>query len=167
MAVGGSPESVVRAARQKMMLMLAIIGGGPVRFKPFVDLFRQANEQLGQPRNSVGAHVHGFVAKTDVKAADRMYPHWHRSRMLVGRERGWPAPTPEQFYNEIPHGALHLGSPETVAQKSARTIRELGLDRLVFKYSNGTLPHEYAIESIRLTGEKVIPMVRELLAQGE
>lgn len=165
-AVGGSPESVVRAARQRMKLMLAITGGAPVRFKPFVDLFHQANEQLGQPRNSVGAHVHGFVAKTDEEAAERMYPHWHRSRTLIGRDRGWPDPTPEQFYNEIRHGALHLGSPETVAQKTARTIRELGLDRLVFKYSNGTLPHEYSLESIRLMGEQVIPRVRELLEEG-
>ncbi|MCP5972823.1 hypothetical protein NL361_28695, partial [Klebsiella pneumoniae] len=77
-----------------------------------------------------------------------------------------PDPTPEQFYNEIRHGALHLGSPETVAQKTARTIRELGLDRLVFKYSNGTLPHEYSLESIRLMGEQVIPRVWELLEEG-
>ncbi|WP_249399858.1 LLM class flavin-dependent oxidoreductase [Corynebacterium qintianiae] len=137
-----------------------------MRFKPFVDLYQRANEELGHPRECVGAHVHGFAA-TDEEAAERMYPHWRRSRTLAGRHRGWPEPTPEQFVNEIRDGALHLGSPETVARKTARTIRELGLDRLVYKYSNGTLPHEYAMESIQLTGEKVMPMVRELLAQRQ
>lgn len=165
-AVGGSPESVVRAARQRMKLMLAIIGGAPARFKPFVDLYHRANEELGQPRNTVGAHFHGFVAQTDEEAAERMYPHWHRSRTLVGRDRGWPEPTPEQFVNEVRHGAMHLGSPETVARKTAASIRELGLDRFVYKYSSGTLPHEYAMESIQLIGERVIPRVRELLEES-
>ncbi|WP_018296564.1 LLM class flavin-dependent oxidoreductase [Corynebacterium lubricantis] len=164
-AVGGSPESVIRAARQRMPLMLAIIGGAPVRFKPFVDLYKRANEELGQPQQKVGAHFYGFVAKTDAEAQERLYPYWERSQILVGRERGWPAPTPDQFQREILHGAAHVGSPETVARKTAQSIRELGLDRFVFKYSNGPMPHEYSMEAIRLIGEEVIPRVRELLEE--
>lgn len=163
-AVGGSPESVVRAARQKMNLMLAIIGGAPARFKPFVDLYHHTNEELGQPARPVGAHFPGLVAATDQEAMDRVYPYWHHARTLVGRSRGWPAPTPEDFVNEVRHGALHLGSPETVAQKTARSIQALGLDRVAYKYSLGPVPHEYLMESIELMGEQVIPRVREILA---
>lgn len=119
-AVGGSPESVVRAARQRVKLLLAIIGGAPVRFKPLVDLYHRVNKELGEPRDCGGTHVHGFVAATDEEAAERIYPHWHRSRTLGGRDRGWSEPTREQFVNEVRHGALHPGSPETVVRKRRR-----------------------------------------------
>lgn len=165
-AVGGSPESVVRAARHQMPLMLAIIGGPPPRFRPFVDLFHRANEQLGNDPLPVGAHFYGFVAETDEEAQEKMYPYWDQVQRLVGKERGWPAPTHEQFLHEVKHGAMHLGSVETVAQKTAHSIRALGLDRFVFKYSNGPIPHEYSMDSIRLIGEQVIPRVRELLADN-
>lgn len=166
-AVGGSPESVVRAAKQDMNLMLAIIDGEPVRFRPFADLFHQANAQLGRDRKPVGAHFHGFVAKTDEEAQERMWPYWACVQELVGKDRGWPAPTKSRFLREITHGAMHLGSPETVAQKTAKSIKDLGLDRFVFKYSNGPIPHEYAMESIQLMGEQVIPRVREILAEDD
>ena len=164
-AVGGSPESVIRAARQRMPLMLAIIGGAPARFRPYVDLYHRANEQLGNEKMPVGAHFYGFVAETGEEAQEKMYPYWERVQTLVGRDRGWPAPTVAQFHNEITHGAMHLGSVETVAQKTANSIRALGLDRFVFKYSNGPIPHEYSMDSIKLLGEQVIPRVRELLAK--
>ncbi|MDR7329705.1 LLM class flavin-dependent oxidoreductase [Corynebacterium guangdongense] len=164
-AVGGSPESVIRAARQRMPLMLAIIGGAPARFRPYVDLFHQANEQIGNEKLPVGAHFYGFVAETDEEAQEKMYPYWERVQTLVGRDRGWPAPTPDQFYREIHHGAMHLGSVETVAQKTANSIQALGLDRFVFKYSNGPIPHEYSMDAIRLIGEQVIPRVREILTE--
>lgn len=111
---------------ERVSTLLAIIGGAPVRFKPLVDLYYRANKELGQPRDCAGTNVHGFVAATDEEAAERIYPHWHRSRTLVGRDHGWSEPTPEQFVNEVRHGALHPGSAQTVAQKTARTIRELG-----------------------------------------
>ncbi len=166
-AVGGSPESVVRAARHKMPLMLAIIGGAPRRFRPFVDLYERANEQLGNERLPVGAHFYGFVAETDEEAQEKMYPYWDAVQRLVGKDRGWPAPTKHKFLHEVDRGAMHLGSVETVAQKTARSIRQLGLDRFVFKYSNGPIPHEYSMESIRLIGEQVIPRVREILAEEQ
>ena len=166
-AVGGSPESVVRAARHRMPLMLAIIGGAPRRFRPFVDLYERANEQLGHDPLPVGAHFYGFVADSDEEAREKMYPYWDAVQRLVGKDRGWPAPTKHQFLHEIDRGAMHLGSVETVAQKTARSIRQLGLNRFVFKYSNGPIPHEYSMDSIRLIGEQVIPRVREILAAGQ
>ena len=165
-AVGGSPESVVRAARNRFPLMLAIIGGAPARFKPFVDLYHRANEQLGNPTAPVGVHSYGFIAETDEIAQERLYPYWEKVQRQIGSERGWPAPTPTQFIQEIQHGAMHVGSPETVAQKIARTVTQLGLDRFALKYSNGPVPHEYSMETIRLYGEQVIPRVREILAEN-
>lgn len=165
-AVGGSPESVVRAARYRFPLMLAIIGGAPARFKPFVDLFERANSQLGNDPLPVGVHSYGFIAETDDIAHERLYPYWEQVQAQIGSERGWPKPTPAQFVQEIQHGAMHVGSPETVAQKIARTVTTLGLDRFVLKYSNGPIPHEYSMETIKLYGEQVIPRVREILAQS-
>lgn len=163
-AVGGSPESVVRTARHQMPLMLAIIGGAAARFRPYVDLFHRANEQLGNEQAPAGIHSPGMVAATDKEAQENLYPYWERSQRLVGIDRGWPAPTTAQFTQEVNHGSLYVGSPETVATKVASTIRTLGLSRFVLKYSNGPIPHELSMESIRLFGEEVAPRVREILA---
>ena len=162
-AVGGSPESVIRAARHRMPLMLAIIGGSSRRFRPFVDLYRRANEELGQPQAPVGVHSPGLIARTDAEAQERLYEHWAAGHRRIGAERGWSAPTPEQFTQEVNHGALYVGSPETVAAKIADTVKALDLDRFTLKYANGPLPHEFNLETIRLYGEEVIPRVRELL----
>jgi len=161
--VGGSPESVVRAARYHLPLTLAIIGGAPARFRPFVELFHRALDELELTRLPVAVHSPGFVARTDEEAYERYVPHFIRQRAVIGAERGWPPPQPDEVRREIAEGALHLGSPETVARKIAATIRELGIDRFDLKYS-GTMPHEHAMESIELYGNEVIPMVRDLLA---
>lgn len=162
-AVGGSPESVIRAARHRMPLMLAIIGGSARRFRPFVDLYRRANEEFGQPQAPIGVHSPGLIAPTDAEAQERLYEHWAAGHRRIGAERGWSAPTPEQFTREVDHGALYVGSPETVARKIADTVTALDLDRFTLKYANGPLPHEANMETIRLYGEEVIPRVRELL----
>lgn len=164
-AVGGSPESVVRAARYRMPLMLAIIGGAPDRFKPFVDLFHRTNRELGNPDLPVGVHSYGLVADSDAEAQEILYPHWEKAVGQIGSERGWSRPTPTQFMQEIRYGAMHVGSPDTVAQKIARTVSRLGLNRFTMKYSNGPIPHEHLTDSIRLYGEEVIPRVRRLLAK--
>ena len=143
--------------------MLAIIGGASRRFRPFVDLYRQANEELGQPQAPVGVHSPGLIAPTDAEAQERLYPHWEAGQRRVGAERGWPAPTVEQFTREINHGSLYVGSPETVAAKIADTVKALDLDRFTLKYANGPIPHEHNMETIRLYGEEVVPRVRELL----
>jgi len=162
--VGGSPESVVRAARHGLPLTLAIIGGNPHRFRPYVDLFRQSLEQFGQPPLPVAVHSPGYVADTDEQARNDLWPHYAAMMTRIGAERGWPPASRAQFENEAgPWGALCVGSPETVAHKIATTSHVLGLSRFNMKYSNGTLPHEKLVRSIELFGTKVAPRVRELM----
>jgi len=162
--VGGSPESVVRAARYELPLVLAIIGGDPSRFAPYVDLFHRALDQLEKPHLPIAVHSPGFIADTDDQAAESYFEHHRAMRDRIGAERGWPPLTPAEFRNEIEHGSLYLGSPETVARKIATTVVTLGIKRFDMKYSAGTLPHEHMMRSIELYGTKVIPMVRDILA---
>lgn len=165
--VGGSPESVVRAARYGMPLMVAIIGGQPARFRPLVDLYHRALAELGQSPQPVGAHSPGHVAGTDEQARDELWPYYAAMHARIGRERGWPPMTREQFDLAAgPEGAIFAGSPETVAQKIATVARDLGLSRFDLKYSNGPMPHDMLMTSIELYGAKVVPMVRELLGRG-
>lgn len=161
--VGGSPESVVRAARHRIPMMLAIIGGAAGRFAPYADLYRRALTELGADQLPIGVHSPGFVGAGDREARELLFPHFKANRDRIGAERGWPPATREQFEAEADDGALYVGSPETVAQKIARTVATLGISRFDLKYSNGTLPHEDLMETIRLYGTEVIPRVRELL----
>ncbi|MDV3356856.1 LLM class flavin-dependent oxidoreductase [Dietzia sp. IN118] len=180
-AVGGSPESVVRAARYRMPLMLAIIGGPAGRFAPFADLYREANAQFAgagsagggtagggaaAPRLPIAVHSPGFVAETDARAAELSARHWLVNRNQIGRERGWGDATEADFHREVRSGAMYVGSPETVAQKIATTVRTLGLDRFDLKYASGPTPHDDLMTSVDLYGRKVIPRVRELLAEA-
>ena len=162
--VGGSPESVVRAAHYDLPLMLAIIGGDPKRFRPFVDLYHRAFAQFGKPVQPVGIHSHGYVADTDAQAREEFWPHYKASRDRIGAERGWPPTTKTAFEQEVDGGALHLGSPETVARRIATTIKDLGAVRFDMKYSVGTLPHDKLMRCIELYGTKVMPSVREMIA---
>ncbi|QGU07769.1 Alkanal monooxygenase alpha chain [Corynebacterium occultum] len=164
-AVGGSPESVVRAARQKMPLMLAVIGGQVRRFRPFVDLYKRANNELGNPQLPVGIHSPGLIADTDAEAQERLYYQWMAMQRRIGAERGWPEPTKGRFLQEINSGSLYVGSPDTVAAKMVDAIEALELDRFTLKYSNGPVQHEHAMDTIRLYGEEVIPRVRRILGQ--
>jgi len=162
--VGGSPESVVRAARHGFALMLAIIGGDAARFAPYVELFHKALAEFGQPAQPVGVHSPGHVAATDEEAREDLWPHYLAMVSRIGRERGWPPPSRASFEREIASGALYVGSPETVAQKIAATAKRLRLDRFDLKYSTGPLPHAKMLASIELYGTRVAPRVRELLA---
>ena len=163
--VGGSPESVVRAARHGLPLMLAIIGGNPARFAPYADLYQRALTQFGRTLLPVGAHSPGHVAATDEQAREELWPHYAAMITRIGGERGWPPATRAQFEHEAgPQGALCVGSPETVATKIVATIRALGLSRFDMKYSNGTLPHELLMRSIELYATEVAPRVRAALA---
>ena len=162
--VGGSPESVVRAARYELPLVLAIIGGDPARFAPYVDLFHRALAQLEKPDLPIAVHSPGFVADTDELAAEQYFSHHKAMRDRIGAERGWGESTRAEYDNEIEHGSLYLGSPETVARKVANTIKTLGIQRFDLKYSAGTLPHELSMHSIELYGSKVLPMVKDMLA---
>ena len=164
--VGGSPESVVRAARYGLPLTLAIIGGNPARFRPYVELYRQALEKLKQPLLPIAVHSPGHVAVTDDQAKDELWPHYETLISRIGGERGWPPVTRAQFDREAgPDGALCVGAPETVVAKIVRTSRLLGLSRFNIKYSAGTLPHPALMKSIELIGSEVAPRVREEMAR--
>jgi probable LLM family oxidoreductase len=162
--VGGSPESVVRAARYHLPLMLAIIGGDPKRFLPYVDLYKRAYAQLGRPARAIGLHSHGYVADSDAQARDELWPHHKAMRDRIGAERGWPPVVRSYFDQEADQGSLYVGAPETVARRIAGAAKALGLARFDMKYSSGTLPHDKLMRSIELYGTKVIPMVRDLLS---
>jgi probable LLM family oxidoreductase len=163
--VGGSPESVIRAARYGLPLMLAIIGGEPLRFAPLVDLYHRALEQLEQPTQPVGQHSPAHVAETPEPAREELWPHYQTMMARIGAERGWPPMTRAQFDAAAsPEGALFVGSPETVATKIAYAAKGLGLSRFDLKYGNGGLAHDKLMKSIELYGTRVIPRVRELLA---
>jgi probable LLM family oxidoreductase len=162
--VGGSPDSVVRAARYGLPLTLAIIGGSPRRFLPYVELYHKALDRFQQPALPIAVHSPGHVAATDEQAQEEVWPHYEAMMTKIGAERGWPPASRAQFDREAgADGALCVGSPETVAAKIVKTIRLLGLARFNLKYSNGTLPHDALMRSIELFGTKVAPRVRELL----
>jgi probable LLM family oxidoreductase len=164
--VGGSPESVVRAARYRFPLTLAIIGGDPRRFAPYVELYHEALAKLGSGSLPVGVHSPGHVADTDAQAREELWPHYEVMRNRIGAERGWPPTSRAEFDREIAAGSLYVGSPETVARKIAATVRALGASRFDFKYSAGTLAHERLLRSIELYGREVVPRVRRLLAEA-
>jgi probable LLM family oxidoreductase len=162
-AVGGTPQSVVRAAHYGFPLMLAIIGGSARRFAPFVELYHKALERSGKPMQPVGAHSPGHVAATDELAREQLWPHYADLMNRIGRERGWAPIGRAHFENEANDGALVVGSPETVARKIVASMQALGLSRFELKYANGTMPHEQLMTSIELYGTKVAPMVREMM----
>jgi probable LLM family oxidoreductase len=163
LGVGGTPESVIRAARHGFSLMLAIIGGSPARFAPFPQLFRQALEELGQPARPVGIHGPGHVAETDEQAQREFWPQWRSTLTRVARERGFTPPTEESFaYDVGPEGALYVGAPETVAEKIVANLRNLGASRFDLKFGMPGLTHDQVMRTIELYGSQVIPQVRRL-----
>ncbi|WP_188754617.1 LLM class flavin-dependent oxidoreductase [Microbacterium album] len=165
--VGGSPESVVRTARHGLGLMLAIIGGSPVRFRPLVDLYHRSLTSFGHGSAPVGVHSPGHIAETDEEAWDALFPEMQAMHEKIGRERGWAGGYNRlTFQNEVgPQGSVYAGSPERVARKIADTVRTLGLTRFDLKFANGGLEHDRLMRSIELYGTRVAPRVRELLAE--
>lgn len=163
--VGGTPESVVRAARYGYGLMLAIIGGPAARFRPFTDLYRRSLDTFEREPLPIGVHSPGHVAETDQQAWEEAYSGFEAMNNTIGRERGWPPYSRLRFQHDVgPEGALYIGSPETVARKIAATVQTLGVSRFDMKFSTGTLSHEKLMRSIELFGTEVAPRVRDLLA---
>ncbi len=160
---GGSPDSVVRAARHGLPLMLAVIGGDPRRFAPLVDLYRRAETTFGGAPQPVAIHSPGHVGETDAAARDAFFPPYKRMLDTIGRERGWPPLRRDDYDREIEQGSLYVGSPDTVARKIAAAARALGLARFDLKYSAGHLSHPALLQSIRLYGTRVVPLVRDML----
>lgn len=164
LGVGGTPESFVRAGTLGLPLMVAIIGGQPHRFRPLVDLYREAGRRAGhaEERLKVGVHALGYVADSTERAADEFFPGYARAFTAIGKERGWPPTTRVQFdAGRGPKGALLVGDPATVAEKILAMSRDLGgLARLSFQMSVAALPHAQALRAIELIGAEVIPRVR-------
>jgi alkanesulfonate monooxygenase SsuD/methylene tetrahydromethanopterin reductase-like flavin-dependent oxidoreductase (luciferase family) len=144
--------------------MLAIIGGRPERFAPYVELYKRSLEEHGQPELPVGMHTLGFVAATDEEAVRIQWPKYQEQFARIGEERGWSPPTYEHFLAEVDHGSMYVGSPETVARRIAEVVRALDLSRFHLHYAIGRIPHEQRMAMIDLFGREVIPRTRELLA---
>ncbi|MGS2618656.1 LLM class flavin-dependent oxidoreductase [Micromonospora sp. LZ34] len=161
--VGGSPQSVVRAARYGLPLMHAIIGGRPQRFAGNVELYLRALKQFGHPAQPIGQHSLGLVADTDEEAVETWWRYWQPVVARTAAERGFYAPTRQRYEAELDRGALFVGSPETVAQKIATVARDLRLSRFDLKYDIMRLPREARARTIELLGREVAPRVRELL----
>jgi probable LLM family oxidoreductase len=163
--VGGTPQSVVRAAHYGLPIVVAIIGGATRQFVPLVELYRRALSERGREELPVSIHSPGHVAATDEQAREEYVPYFVDYMNVIGRERGWARMTKGQALAQLgPEGAVYCGSPETVAAKIAESVRLLGASRFQLKYSMGTLPHELRAESIRLYAQEVAPRVRDLLA---
>ncbi|NQX18209.1 LLM class flavin-dependent oxidoreductase [Rathayibacter sp. VKM Ac-2857] len=164
--VGGSPQSVVRTAKYGFPLMLAVIGGQPQRFLPYLDLYRRAAAEFGTTAHPVGMHSPGFVADTDEEAVEAWYPHFKVVRDRIGALRGWPPVTRAEFDREVATGSMYIGSPETVARRIAKTIQVMGVGRFDMIYTSGAQTLRSRRRSVELYGSVVIPRVRELLADA-
>jgi probable LLM family oxidoreductase len=163
LGVGGTPESFIRAGVLGLPLMVAIIGGDTHRFRPLVDLYRQAGKEAGHSPDvlKVGLHSLGYVAETTQEAIADYYPGYAETFTRIGRERGWPPVTRERFDAQRgPLGAFLVGGPEEVAEKIIRHSEALGgISRVTFQMDNAGLSHEKLLKSIRLIGSRVAPIV--------
>jgi probable LLM family oxidoreductase len=162
--VGGSPQSVIRTAQYGLPLMLAIIGGAPERFAPYLDLYRRAADQLGTTAHPVGMHSPGFIADTDEEAKELFWPRYKVIRDRIGALRGWPPIRRQEFDTDVERGSLYIGSPETVARKIARAVTKLGVGRFDLIYTAGSQPVSARLRAVELYGKTVIPMVRDFIA---
>ncbi len=167
LGVGGTPESFIRAGTLGLPLMVAIIGGQPHRFRPLVDLYREAGRHAGHPpeRLRVGIHSIGYLADSAEQAAEEFFPGFARAFTEIGRERGWPPTTRAQFdAGRGPGGALLVGDAATVARKILAVSEALGgLSRVTFQMSVAALPHAQTLRSIEILGGEVAPLVRQAL----
>jgi len=163
--VGGTPESFARAGTLGLPLMVAIIGGEPKRFRPLIDLYREAGRRAGHPAEklTVGLHSIGFLGDTTEQAADDFYPGYAHTFTEIGKERGWPPTTRAQFDAvRGPTGALLIGDAETVAKKILYVNEVLGgLSRVTFQMGVSTLPHKKMLRAIEILGTRVAPIIRK------
>jgi len=169
LGVGGTPESFVRAGTLGLPLMVAIIGGETRRFRPLIDLYREAGERAGHPRErlKVGVHSLGYVAGTTQEAADDFFPGYARAVDSVARERGWPPMTRASFDAQRgPYGALLIGEPDAVVEKILRHSDALGgITRITFQMNASSLPHAKLMRAIEALGTHVAPALRQELAK--
>ena len=169
-AVGGTPQSVVRAGMLGLPLAIAIIGGAPARFTPFAEIYRRALSHAGHDPSvrRVSVNSHGFIADTSQRAAELAFPPYLETMGRIGRERGWPPPTRAQFDAECaPDGALLVGSPAQVVDKILYEHELFGLDRLLIQFTVGPMAHRDVMRCIELYGTEVAPAVRKALGVPE
>lgn len=170
LGVGGTPESFIRAGSLGLPLMVAIIGGETHRFRPLIDLYREAGRQAGFSHDQlkVGLHSPGYVAATNEQAITDYYPGYAALWTKLGKERGWPPVTKPQFDLLVaPKGVLVLGSPEQVAEKLMHHSKALGgVDRFTFQMDNAGLTHAQLMRSIELIGKQLIPLMKTMDTQG-
>lgn len=166
LAVGGTPESVVRAGRLGLPLALAIIGGLPERFVPFADLYRDVGARTGHPDLPLSLNLHAYLADSSQRAADEYYPSYALLMNRIGRERGWSGMTRPQFDAlRTLRGALVVGAPDEVIDKLLFQHELFGHTRVLLQLSVGTLPHRGVLHAIELLGTKVAPVVRAEVAR--
>jgi len=156
---------VLRAARYGLPLMLAVIGGRPQRFRGHVDLYHRALQQAGHAPQPIGEHSLGLIADSDEEAIETWWRYWEPVVRQLAEERGFYKPDRERYEAELEHGALFVGSPETVARKIAATARDLRLSRFDLKYDVMHLPRQARARTIELLGREVAPRVREILSK--
>ena len=170
LGVGGTPQSFARAGFLGLPLMVAIIGGQPHRFRPLIDLYREAGSRAGHApeKLKVGLHMLGFLGDTTQEAADTFYPGYAVSFSNIGKERGWPPTTRAQYdATRGKTGAFLIGDAETVVEKILYTNEALGgISRLDFQMTVATLPHAKMLKAIEILGKKVAPAVRKELGTG-
>ena len=161
-AVGGTPESVIRSGKLGLPMALAIIGGSPVNFLPLVDLYRKTSIASGHDRLPLAVHSHGYISEDSQQAADEFFPSYAYVMSHIGRERGWPPTTRAQFEaGRSKQGALLVGSPQQVIDKILFEKELFGLDRFLLHVSVGTMPHAQIMHSIELFGTRVAPVIRK------
>lgn len=167
-AVGGTPQSAYRAGALGIPMALAIIGGQPARFKPFADLHRRGANENGKPQMPLSINSHGFISDDSQEAADTAFPAFKVQMDKIGRERGWPPMTRQQFDNSIElSGANVVGSPQQVVEKILHQHEIFGHDRFLLQMSVGTIPHNKLLRSIELFATEVAPAVRKALQPAE
>ncbi|ADU32475.1 LLM class flavin-dependent oxidoreductase [Evansella cellulosilytica] len=167
---GGNPESVIRAGRLGLPLVLAIIGGSPMQFAPLVELYKRAAAEAGYDPDTlpVASHSHGFIAENTETAADKFFAPTQYVMNVIGRERGW------SHYGRATYdaarsfeGALYVGDPKTVAEKIIHLRKNVGITRFMLHVPVGSMPHEDVMNAIKLLGTEVAPIVREEIAKWE
>jgi probable LLM family oxidoreductase len=167
-AVGGTPASAVRAGTLGLPMALAIIGGMPERFAPFAEIHREAARRAGRPAPALSINSHGFIAGTSQAAADESFAPFAATMDRIGRERGWPPLTREQFEaSRGPRGANFVGSPQQVIDKILFQHEVFGHQRCLLQFTVGTLPHRSVLRAIELFGTEVAPVVRRETARAD
>ncbi|GBG95559.1 luciferase-like monooxygenase [Ligilactobacillus salitolerans] len=165
--VGGTPDSIIRAAYYDFPVILAIIGGDPARFKPYVELYQRASAQFNHPAKPLGMHSHGVIADSAEEAYEIAWKYLRRSMDRIGSDRGWAKMTKERFDFEVKQGSYYVGTPEHVARKIADKMTKVGVKRFDFIYGAGGQTAPVREKTIQLYGTQVIPRVKELLKSGE